>query len=207
MGSDAGSDDIVWDVFLAHSSRDKAFAMQLYKLLTAAGVTVCFDEEVLRPGDNWHAFIRQYLRQSSMIVMLVSPNTQDAHFENSEIIIAITLVRREGRRLVPVKLTADTEMPYGTGQLHYVTAYGEDSLPGLADQLVDLVQNPERLTPVRATQVWCNRIPVTPELFTGRDELLEQLGTAAGTGTTRVLTQTVSGLGGVGQDDGRSRVC
>lgn len=47
--------------------------------------------------------------------------------------------------------------------------------------------------------IWCDRVPVVTKWFTGRDELLGRLAAAAGDGSTRVLTQTVSGLGGVGK--------
>jgi hypothetical protein len=58
-------DGIEWDVFLAHASVDKPFARQLNALLTARGVSVCFDEEVLRPGDDWHALLPRYESSST----------------------------------------------------------------------------------------------------------------------------------------------
>ena len=199
VSTEGDSDRIVWDVFLAHASVDTPFARQLNALLTARGVSVCFDEAVLRPGDNWYALLPRYVRQSAIVVALVSEHTDDAHFEVSEIILAINQVRREGRRLVPVRLSGDVEMPYGTEQLHRVDAFGDESLPGLVEQLVDLVAHPERVVAVRATQVWSDRVPVVSRWFTGRETLLERLGETTHGGGTRVLTQTVSGLGGVGK--------
>src|SRR5882672_11461462 len=54
----------VWDAFLAYASPDRTRARTLVDALTAAGVRVCFDQDVLRPGDDWHALLPQHLRAS-----------------------------------------------------------------------------------------------------------------------------------------------
>jgi TIR domain len=142
---------IRWDVFLAHASTDIAPARRLYGLLDAQGVRVCFDEAVLRPGDDWHALLPRYVRESAIVVALVSPATPDAHYERSEIIVAVNLVRREGRRLVPVLLARDADMPYGTEQLHALRAFDDAGLAVVAEQLAALVRHPERVPPLKRT--------------------------------------------------------
>src|SRR5436190_18077025 len=42
------------DVFVAYASPDRDRARVLYRELTAGVLSVCLDEAVLRPGDNWH---------------------------------------------------------------------------------------------------------------------------------------------------------
>ena len=47
----------VWDVFLAYPQPDRQRARELFEALTAEGLRVCFDQEVLRAGDDWHALL------------------------------------------------------------------------------------------------------------------------------------------------------
>lgn len=192
-------ESVRWDVFLAHAGPDADIAQELHDLLMARGVSVCFDRSVLRPGDDWHALLPDYVRQSGMVVALVSEATQKAHYERSEIVLAVNLVRREGRRLVPVRLHADVEMPYGTEQLHALDAFGEAGLVRTAETIVDLVRNPDRLPPLKPTQVWCDRIPLASRWFTGRDEIVRQLCGEAHEDGVAARTYTISGMGGVGK--------
>jgi tetratricopeptide (TPR) repeat protein len=185
-------------VFLAHASADVAQARVLYRLLEARGVRVCFDEAVLRGGDDWHALLPRYVRESAIVVALVSDATAQAHYARSEIVVAVNLVRREGRRLVPVLLTPGAELPYGTEQLHALSGFDDAGLVTVAEALAELVEHPERLPALRASQVWCSRVPAVTGWFTGRDDLLAGLAETAA-GETRVLTQTVNGMGGVGK--------
>ena len=119
------------------------------------------------------------------------------HFERSELIRAINLVREEGRRLVPVRL-ADVELPYGTEQLQALDGFDDAGLVAVGEQLAKLVRDPERVAPMRESRVWSSRIPAVDERwFTGREDVLARL--AAGTGEGTLVTQSVTGMAGVGK--------
>jgi len=185
-----------WDVFLAYASPDRARAWVLYNALTATGLKVCFDQEVLRPGDNWHRALPRHLRSSRIVVVLVSSHTSDGTFETDELLIGIQQVRREGARLVPVMLHAGVEPPYGVGAFHAVTFFADDDVGEVAAAIADVARNPTKAAEVNASQVWCPRVPAVPQVFAGRDAVLAQLeASTAGA----VLTQTIQGMGGVGK--------
>lgn len=188
-----------WDVFLAYASPDRAQARALWEALSAAGLSVFFDQEVLRPGDNWHRELPQHLRSSLVVVVLVSSNTPEAPFENAEVVIALDQVRREGARLIPIRLHPNATLPYGTETLQGMDFIDIEQVQVTVDAIVDVVRNPTKASILRGTQVWSPRIPSIPIVFTGRAVLLEHLRTATAHGRAAVLTQTIQGMGGVGK--------
>ena len=140
-----------------------------------------------------------HLRSSAVVVALLSSHTLEATFENAEVLMALDQVRREGARLVPVRLHAGAELPYGTQALHALDWFEEDRTSAAVDAIVDVVRNPSTVPALAGSQVWCGRVPTVPQVFAGRDALLEQLRTSTSGGGGTVLTQTVQGMGGVGK--------
>lgn len=64
-----------FDIFLSHASEDKgAIARPLYEALTAVGVTVWFDEAVLRLGDSLRRKIDEGLARCNYGIIIISPN-------------------------------------------------------------------------------------------------------------------------------------
>ena len=61
-----------FDVFLSHSSKDKAVVRPLAERLRADGVKVWFDEWVLQPGDSIPAKIEEGLERSRVLVLCMS---------------------------------------------------------------------------------------------------------------------------------------
>lgn len=190
---------LAWDVFLAYPRAERAQARALYDALTSGGLRVCFDQTVLRPGDDWHALLPRYIRSSRIVVALISAATKQAHFERSEVLLAIDMVRREGRRLVPVRLDPAAQPPYGTEQLHMLDMLEPDDLPEAAARILDVARHPTDVPALSAVQVFCQRTPIPPRFFMGRDDVLRRLGVSPRTGAATVLTQTLNGLGGVGK--------
>src|SRR5688500_15118929 len=101
----AGEAAARWDVFLSYASPDRSTARRLYEALTGLGLRVFFDQESLEGGDDWHLDLRRHLRGSSAAVVLVSENTPGALYQRVELVEFVNLVRREQRRLIPVRLT------------------------------------------------------------------------------------------------------
>lgn len=68
------SDEFSYDVFLSHSSKDKAVVRPLAERLRKDGVKVWFDEWVLKPGDSIPAKIEEGLERSRVLVLCMSAN-------------------------------------------------------------------------------------------------------------------------------------
>ena len=62
------------DVFLSHSSKDKAVVRDIAERLKKDGVKVWFDEWVLKPGDSIPAKIEEGLERSRVLLLCMSAN-------------------------------------------------------------------------------------------------------------------------------------
>ena len=65
-------DNFPFDVFLSHSSHDKAIVRPLAERLRQDGLRVWFDEWELRPGDSIPSKIEAGLEQSRVLVLCMS---------------------------------------------------------------------------------------------------------------------------------------
>jgi small GTP-binding protein len=65
-------DEFAFDVFLSHSSKDKAVVREVAERLRKDGLRVWFDEWVLKPGDNLPKKIDDGLEQSRVLVLCMS---------------------------------------------------------------------------------------------------------------------------------------
>jgi hypothetical protein len=62
-------EEFACDVFLSHSTKDKAVVRELAERLRTGGVRVWFDEWVLQPGDSIPAKIEEELERSRVLVL------------------------------------------------------------------------------------------------------------------------------------------
>jgi hypothetical protein len=63
-----------YDVFLSHSSKDKAVVRPLAERLRADGVKVWLDEWEIKPGDGIPAKIEEGLERACVLVLCMSAN-------------------------------------------------------------------------------------------------------------------------------------
>src|SRR5712692_5310893 len=66
------ADDFTYDVFLSHSSKDKAVVRAVAERLRADGLRVWLDDWELRPGDSIPAKIEAGLEHSRVLVLCMS---------------------------------------------------------------------------------------------------------------------------------------
>jgi len=66
--------EFAYDVFLSHSSKDKAVVRELAKRLRRDGLRVWFDEWEVKPGDIIGLKVEQGLEQSRVLVLCMSKN-------------------------------------------------------------------------------------------------------------------------------------
>ena len=75
-----------YDLFLSHASEDKeSIARPLYAALTAAGVSVWFDEAVLELGDSLRRKIEEGLAKCRYGVVILSPRFLNKHWPRREL--------------------------------------------------------------------------------------------------------------------------
>lgn len=66
-------DNFAFDVFLSHSSKNKAVVRPLADRLRQDRVKVWFDEWGIKPGDSIPAKIEEGLERSRVLVLCLSP--------------------------------------------------------------------------------------------------------------------------------------
>lgn len=66
------ADESQFDIFLSHSSKDKAVVRAVAERLKQDGLRVWFDEWILNPGDSVPAKIEEGLEHSRVLVLSMS---------------------------------------------------------------------------------------------------------------------------------------
>jgi hypothetical protein len=98
-------DEFKYDVFLSHSSKDKAVVCPIAERLRKDGLKVWFDEWVLKPGDSIPAKIEEGLEHSRVLVLCLSANAFGSDWAQLE---SHTFRFRDplnkDRRFVPLRL-------------------------------------------------------------------------------------------------------
>ena len=87
-----------YDIFLSYSNKDKPWVAEFVSALKEAGVKTWFDVHELAPGERWDEKIQQALRESSIIVVILSENSVDSPWIFFELGAAIA----DKKRIIPV---------------------------------------------------------------------------------------------------------
>ncbi len=114
------NEPLEWDFFLAHASADRNRAESLYEALRTDH-RVFLDTHSVHPGDDWARTIQRALGSARFTIILISANSEKAHYLQDEIRTAIQLARQDAkrRRVIPVFLDGFPSdinaVPYGSG--------------------------------------------------------------------------------------------
>src|SRR3954451_10726856 len=99
--------DFKYDVFLSHSSKDKAVACSIAERLRADGLRIWLDSWEIKPGDHIQAKIEEALDYSRVLVLCMSADAFDSEWTQLE---AGTFRFRDPlnkeRRFIPLRLDA-----------------------------------------------------------------------------------------------------
>jgi tetratricopeptide (TPR) repeat protein len=114
------TDNFKYDVFLSHSSKDKAVVRAVAARLRADKLQVWFDEWELRPGDSIPAKIEEGLENSRVLVLCMSAHAFGSDWAQLE---AGTFRFRDplnkGRRFIPLRLD-ETPVRGSLAQFSYI---------------------------------------------------------------------------------------
>ena len=114
-----------WDFFLSHSGPDSGDAEILYHKLSPSA-KVFLDVVTLLPGDNFDVALSEALHSSLISVILISPNTENAYYEQEEIAMAVERTRSDPHthRVIPVYIKAEMirsdKIPFGLKRKHSI---------------------------------------------------------------------------------------
>lgn len=101
-------------IFLSYASADRPAAELARQTLHQAGCAVWFDSERIRPGDRWAATIERAIDRADLVVALIGSPCNVCRDEHAR-------ARRLNKRIVPVLIRPDADIPLEIEQLHRAT--------------------------------------------------------------------------------------
>jgi hypothetical protein len=87
-----------YDVFLSYSSASQPWVRRFLDALTASGITTWFDAHEILPGDRWRDQVEKALRQSRVLVMVITQESVQRPWTFFELGAALA----DEKRIVPV---------------------------------------------------------------------------------------------------------
>lgn len=154
------TDEYDWDFFIAHASADKASAETLYALLEPKSRVFLASRDIL-PGTPWIKEVLEAQQSSRITIVLISSNTEEAYYENEEILAAIDLARKKEKahRVVPVYLDPESgeSTRYPLLGLHFLTVSDSRGLAGVAHELINMLSKVRGDKPVVDTDAQLKR--------------------------------------------------
>lgn len=111
---------VQWDVFISYATPDRPLAERLFSQFDHS-TKVFLDQYCLRPGERWRERIPEVQSQSRSTVPIVSQHSGAAHYQQSEIELAINLSRTTNHAVLPVRTPTADRMPFGLEQFQGLT--------------------------------------------------------------------------------------
>lgn len=97
-------------VFISHDARDAQLAQEVASALREAGFKDVWDDRLILPGDNWAEKIGDALKESEVMIVLLTPEALESSIVNWEIGFALGKESYE-KRLIPVIVGSPEKMP------------------------------------------------------------------------------------------------
>ncbi len=141
-------------VFLCHGNNDKDSIRRLYTQLSADGVDAWLDEEKLLPGQDWKSEIPKAIRNSDIIVIILSKRTITREgYVQKEIKQALDVADEKSDEtiyLIPAKLE-ECPIPDRLGNKQWVNLYEEKGYEQLISALSSRAKKLHRKIPAKTT--------------------------------------------------------
>lgn len=172
------------DIFISHSSRDKAAAIQLATTLNMCAVDAWFDDWELEMGHSLTDGIAKAMNESRFIAILITENYNKTVWTKSEYKKALAREQSEGRTVMLPLIVGQAEVPDFLEDRIYVDLR-ENFFSGIAN-LVGMVHGIskfrvsralDRHKPERVSDVWglLESIGFEPYVVLGQDDFDEML--------------------------------
>jgi hypothetical protein len=99
------------NIFLCHSHKDKHFIQRLARDLEKFHILVWWDKWQLEPGDSLHQCIGKAIEKSAYVGVVLSPNSLDSNWCQSELEQALAKEKRTGNKVVLPLLYRRVQVP------------------------------------------------------------------------------------------------
>jgi hypothetical protein len=102
-------------IFLSYSRADKDFALKLAQDLRIAGASLWVDQLDIEPGQPWDRSVEQALKQSPILLVIIS----SASIQSENVLDEIGFAIDTKKRIVPI-LHEKCDLPFRIRRLQYV---------------------------------------------------------------------------------------
>ncbi|QTA83434.1 TIR domain-containing protein [Desulfonema limicola] len=113
-------------VFISHAKEDARIARKLNDDLESRGISTWFDEKDLLPGQNWKIVIRQAIKKSDFLIILLSEHSVTKRgFVQAEQKLAFDVMDEMPESdvfVIPIRIS-ECEIPYGLEDIHHVDLF------------------------------------------------------------------------------------
>jgi len=107
------------DLFVSHSSHDKAFALRISEALTSVGVDIFLDSWELEVGDSLHLSFSEALSKSKFIGVVISPRFGQSTWCLDELSQALAREKRlDGKIVIPILFDKVEALPFLADRLY-----------------------------------------------------------------------------------------
>ena len=89
------------EVFISHSSRDRAFVSRLVTLLRKKKIPFWYSPKHIVGAAQWHDEIGKALARCDWFIVVLTPRSVDSHWVKKELLYALNNARYEDR-IVPI---------------------------------------------------------------------------------------------------------
>ncbi|MGH3937946.1 MAG: toll/interleukin-1 receptor domain-containing protein [Pseudonocardiaceae bacterium] len=99
-----------YDFFISYAGPDIAYAQALSDTLRPVGRIFLAPQSFL-PGEDWPTRLPALIKDTWVMLVIISQHTPAAHFQMEEILLAIRGVRAGFHVVVPIRISVDGQMP------------------------------------------------------------------------------------------------
>jgi tetratricopeptide (TPR) repeat protein len=204
------------DFFISYNKADKSWAEWIAWILEEAGYTTVIQAWDFRPGSNFLLDMDKATRESERTIIVLSPDFVTALYTQPEWAAAFARdPTGEKGILIPV-LVRECNLEGLLAQIVHIKLAGLDEAAAEKALLDGLKRDRAKPTSKPSFPGAPRSVPVKPRFpgtlpgiwnvphhrnpnFTGREEILSQLGDLLRSGAPATLTQAITGLGGIGK--------
>ena len=138
------SDNSTYDIFISHASEDKdAIARPLYNALVERGISVWFDEAVLKLGDSLRRKIDDGLSKCKYGVVILSPSFLSKEWPQRELDGLVARETASGEKaILPIwhEIDRDTLLQSSPTLADKLAGNSKEGLPVIVDKIIEVLK-------------------------------------------------------------------
>lgn len=125
--------------FAVHAAADELLLRQLRVDLRAAGIELITFENLVRPGTDFAAQIETVMRNSPVVIVVISRSTANRPWVSAEVSLALAQQQTSPKLIIPVLIERDAELPFFLKNLQYIDMSTPEKYRVALDHLVGAI--------------------------------------------------------------------